>query len=417
MAAGFVVNDYELLDSIKIKHAHGEVDVTDAVAITAIQESLGFEEIRCELVVMDASGSLDIVEFDGTETFKISFASTNEDDPERTHHFRIYRIDKKIDKEKNDLKIYSLKAMSPESIKQSSMDINQSFKSPIHKAVQNIFDKIGSNKKLNLHETTGQYTYIIPGMTPYESFTFLVRRSYDSKFRSSVFVFYENMDGFNFKNIERLISEERDNPLEYKYTPTSLVPDGNPQYTITDIELPTNKDIMQKILSGAYANAVREIDLINQRINSSEVRIKEDFVTFEHLDDVAMSLDSKALIDEHLNTINSTKWINNAGVDDKRMELIPRRKFYQDCLNQVQLQITVPGNSNLTVGRVLDLNMLELSGKTEEKGQEPKITGKYLITRVNHNMTGGEYTCDVDCVKESYKANSDRIEDNIVVKQ
>ena len=417
MADGFVVNDYELLDSIKIKHSHGEVDVTQAVAITAIQESLNFEEIRCELVIMDASGSLDIVEFDGTETFKISFASTGEDDPERTHHFRIYRIDKTIDKEKNDVKIYSLKAMSAETIKQSSMDINQSFKCPIHKAVQNIFDKLGSDKKLHLHETTGQYTYIIPGMTPFESFTFLCRRAYDSKFRASVFCFYENIDGYNFKNIERVISEEREKPLEYKYTPTSLVKDTNPQYAITDIELPSNKDIMQKIMSGAYANAVREIDLIKQRINSNEVKVKEDFITFEHLDDVAMSLDSKALIDEHLNTINSTKWINNAGVDDKRMELIPRRRFYQDCLSQVNLQLTVPGNSNLSIGKVLDLNMLELSGKTEEKGQEPRITGKYLITNVNHNMTGGQYTCDVDCVKESYKANSDNLENNIVVKQ
>ncbi len=33
MSAGFVVNEYELLDSVKIKHAGGEVDVTSLMAL------------------------------------------------------------------------------------------------------------------------------------------------------------------------------------------------------------------------------------------------------------------------------------------------------------------------------------------------------------------------------------------------
>ena len=44
----------------------------------------------------------------------------------------------------------------------------------------------------------------------------------------------------------------------------------------------------------------------------------------------------------------------------------------------------VPGNSNLSVGQVIDLDMLELAGFTEEKLQEKKISGKHVITRVTH---------------------------------
>ena len=417
MSSGFIANQYELLNSVILKHSGGEVDITDAILAMSITEDISYSDIQCSMAVVDSSGSLDTVEFDGTERFKYTFQSTQEDDAVISLEFRIYKVDITIDTESNNIKTYTLNAITPETITQSSMDINQSFKMPLHKTAQHVFDKLGSNKEFNVHETTGQYTYIVPGMTPFETMDFLCRRAYDSRYRSSAFFFYETADGYNFKNLERVIAEERDNAIQYRYTPTASVTDPDPQFVITDINLPTNKDILKKINSGAYANAVREIDLINQRVNSSEVRIKEDFITFEHLDDVAMSLDSKDIIDEHLNTINSTRWINSTGVEDKRRELIPRRKFYMDCLSQVYLSLRVPGNSNLRIGKVLDLDLLEMSGKTEEKGQEPKISGKYLITSLTHSILGGEYVCTITCQKESYRANSDNLERNIVVKQ
>ena len=102
MSAGFVVNEFELLDSVKIKHAGGEVDVTAIMALCSIKEDFEYEEVRAQMVVMDSSGALDAIEFDGTETFKISFSSTQEDDKIISLLFRIYKVDYKIDEEKTD---------------------------------------------------------------------------------------------------------------------------------------------------------------------------------------------------------------------------------------------------------------------------------------------------------------------------
>jgi hypothetical protein len=421
MSGGSIANRFEFLDSIKIKYAgNSVVDVTDAYTNVYITEDLFKNSLSCTLNIGDASGSLDPVDFDGTETFKLAFKSLLEDDREISVVFRVYKVDVTIDPQKNDIKMYQLSAVTPEHYKQSTMDINQSFKMPINEAVKNVFDKLGSSRKIDIDETTGTYTYIVPGMTPYESMEFFQRRAYDSTFKSSLFTFYETVDGFNFKNIEKLINDNRNDPITYKFTPiaNSSENDDDPMHVIQEMDLSSNKDIMKKIKSGAYANAVQEIDLINQKVNSSKVQIKEDFSTFKHLDDVAMSLDSKAIIDEHLNIINSTQWINKIdNVSDKRSELIPRRKFYFDCLSQVQMDLVVPGNSNLSVGKVIEIDLLELSGKTEERQQEPKISGKYLITKLSHVLGRGSYTCNVVCNKESYKANSDDIKKNLVVKQ
>ena len=417
MPKEFLVNQYERLLPVVISYDGGRIDVSTAMTGMSIKEDIFTPSLTCKMAIVDTSDSLGKVDFDGTETVDIAFKSLPEDDRIIKLTFRIFRVDIAIDEQKNDIKVYTLFGVTPEHFRQSSMDINQSFKMPISESVKAVYDKLGSKRKIEIDDTTGTYTYIVPGMTPFETMHFFERRAYDAKFRASLFTFYETVDGYNFKNIEKSIDDNRNKAVTYKYSPTSSLKDENPQFSIQSLAFPANKDVLEKIKSGAYANAVREIDLLNQRVNSTEVRIKEDFKTFTHLDDVAMSLDSKALIDEHLNTINSTKWINNIGIDDKRKDLIPRRKFYLDCLNQVALNCVVPGNSNLSVGQVIDLDMLELAGFTEEKLQEPKISGKYLITRVSHILEGQEYRCVINCSKESYRGNVDRPEKSIILKQ
>ena len=70
------------------------------------------------------------------------------------------------------------------------------------------------------------------------------------------------------------------------------------------------------------------------------------------------------------------------------------RRSSSDCLSQVETRIVVPGNSNLRVGKVVDLDILELAAN-EDKEQEPKVSGKYLITRLAHTLDRGTYRCSM----------------------
>ena len=150
--------------------------------------------------------------------------------------------------------------------------------------------------------------------------------------------------------------------------------------------------------------------------------MKENFKDFYHLDKPAISYDKKAVIDKHLNFINSTTWINkySDGVRHKENNfgpLITRRKFYGDSLNQFAMNCVVPGNSDLSVGKIMDLSMIETSADKDNPDQEKKISGKYLITEVNHQILKGKYNCTMSCNKESYRANVTKIEDYMVGKR
>ena len=135
-----------------------------------------------------------------------------------------------------------------------------------------------------------------------------------------------------------------------------------------------------------------------------------------------ISYDKKAVIDKHLNFINSTTWINkyNDGIrhkEDNFGPLITRRKFYSDSLDQLIMNCVVPGNTDLSAGTILDLSMIEMSAEKDNPDQEKKISGKYLITQVNHSIGGGKYMCSMSCSKDSYKANVTKVEDYIVGKR
>ena len=212
----YKARSYNLVEDIFIEHAKGKVNITNAWNLIELEEDLFNASMNCFLTVGDTTGLLDDIDFDGTETFKIKFKSGKEEDKTIAIKFRLYKqlVNASTDGSKN--KIYNLYGVTPEHFTQATMDINQSFNVKLSDAVKKILGKVTKNTKrekdrlVDVHDTTGIYTYIIPGMTPYESMEFLQRRSYDSTFTSSLFTFYESNEGFNFHNVERLIKENRE---------------------------------------------------------------------------------------------------------------------------------------------------------------------------------------------------------------
>lgn len=406
------------IDEILFTHSGGELNITDAFHSFQLEEDLFADSIKAKFIVMDASDSFNKVDFDGTETVDVKFASPDQDEIDLT--LQVYKTAVTPDPNSGFGKVIEIFGVTPEHFTQSTIDVNKGYIDPIQNAVQDVFDMLGTDRPIDIHDTSGVDRFIIPGMTPYEAMVMLQRRAYSSKFSSSLFTFYESIDGFNFHNVEELISKNKKDATTYAYSPSSSLDANskNRQFMIEDLKMNASKDVMFRIKSGSYANQCKKLDLINQTIQSGIMLVNENFGDFEHLDDDAMSFDSKAMIEKHLSTINSTKWIHETRADPQLStnfeSLIPARRFYADSLKGVEMTMTVCGNSDLRVGQVINLDMMEQSAKTKAKDQEPKISGKYLINRVLHYIDRKEYTSLVSCMKESYNANVDNPEKNVV---
>ena len=420
----YKARSYNLVEDIFIEHAKGKVNITNAWNLIELEEDLFNASMNCFLTVGDTTGLLDDIDFDGTETFKIKFKSGKEEDKTIAIKFRLYKqlVNASTDGSKN--KIYNLYGVTPEHFTQATMDINQSFNLPIHKSAEKVLEKVNKStkrdkkRKLNFHETSGVYTYIVPGMTPYETMDFFAKRAYSAKYRASLYTFYENSKGYNFHNIEQLIEEQRDNAIKYTYNPNVNVDNANPdrdqQHEIEAITFKPTKNVMSRIKGGAYASQVAEINLLSQSLDRQALLVKENFKDFIHLDKKGMSLDSKAMIDDGLNIINSTYWKHSNGTKTNIASIVPNRKFYMASLQTVEAELTVPGDSNMHAGKVIEISMLEQNAKSDSKGEEPKITGKYLVTKVNHLFDRQEYIMGMVVNKESFRPNVDDPSKNIV---
>ena len=407
------------LTKVELEFKGEKYDLIPDMLKMQLDESIETNSMAMNITFLDASNLTNKIDFDGTETITVEFNTLG--DREVSAKYRLFKNDI-IPDDTGNMKGVVLYGVSEEHFKSAILDVNQSYREQISGFAQNVFDKLGSDKELELHETSGRGVTIIPGMTVFESMDFLASRSYDTKYRSSAFRFYETFDGFHFVNIERKIAEGKKDAITYV-----KVQDARTQtpkwYHISSLKLDVAKDSMHKIKSGMYASEAKEIDLINHKVITSDFTLAEKFDEFEHLDSDAMTLESKDFIEDSLKNINTSFWLfsGQTGETDAEalnfVDIIPRRLYYLSALEQVKASMQIPGNSSLSPGMVINLDMLEITSKTKSKEQEGKVSGNYFVTSVKHLITRDEYICLVNTCKDSYRSNIPNPEKNIVSKR
>ena len=411
------------INHCELKHKDGVLTLGQAVDSFQVAFGLSLDVSKCLVSILDTTNTLANLDPDGTEILTLGWES--EKDNPILIEFNIYKIDIQTDDKNQTSKLYNFYGCSPEFIHQATTDINRTMTGKISEMVQTIFDNIGTppktaikNKLYDVHETTGVVNLIIPGETPLEAIRRLEKRSYSAKHKSSLYRFFQDTKGFRWANLERLIEEGRADEFTFKYAYNpSNVNTGKTtkeKFNIINMSFGKTKDIIEKLISGAYASRVNEIDLVNQKIDTTQLQLKENFKDFFHLDQPAITFDKLPIIEQSLNKINNTEWINKYPGNFNWGAQITRAKFYADCLGQVRMNCMVPGYSNLNPGRVLDLSMLEASINKENPEQEKKISGKYLIDTVTHVYSQQKYVCVLSCSKESHRANLEDLSDYII---
>jgi len=407
------------LTKVELEFKGEKYDLIPDMLKMQLDESIETNSMSMNITFLDASNLTNKIDFDGTETITVEFNTLG--DREVSAKYRLFKNDIVPD-DTGNMKGVVLYGVSEEHFKSAILDVNQSYREQISGFAQNVFDKLGSDKELELHETSGRGVTIIPGMTVFESMDFLASRSYDTKYRSSAFRFYETFDGFHYVNIERKIAEGKKDAITYVKVQDART--QTPKWNhIASLKLNVAKDSMHKIKSGMYASEAKEIDLINHKVITSDFTLAEKFDEFEHLDSDAMTLESKDFIEDSLKNINTSFWLfsGQTGETDAEalnfVDIIPRRLYYLSALEQVKASMQIPGNSSLSPGMVINLDMLEITSKTKSKEQEGKVSGNYFVTSVKHLITRDEYVCLVNTCKDSYRSNIPNPEKNIVSKR
>jgi hypothetical protein len=66
--------------------------------------------------------------------------------------------------------------------------------------------------------------------------------------------------------------------------------------------------------------------------------------------------------------------------------------------------MVVKGQSYLEPGDLIEFKLISVDEKNPDGEEDPQYSGKYVISKIRHQVNSVKYTCALECVKDSTKA-------------
>jgi hypothetical protein len=229
----------------------------------------------------------------------------------------------------------------------------------------------------------------------------------------SCFLFYEDVDGFHFKNILKSIQstpkmiyrEEPKNPANMSDVMSFMS-------RVLDYSVTSFFDRLDEYSGGMYSGTLLTHDITRKKIESHNFDYTDSFFESKRLNDhpllpmgnpMTENLTKNALA---FRNVMPVQWLRMDKIQDneKPEKYFLNRNSIQKQFTTMRVDIKVPGNSNL---RLLDTVGFEIpkSGylnQSDTEWQDQYLSGNYIITslRTVINRTSG-YTTTIGMAKDS----------------
>lgn len=381
------LNYYESILDCSVRASAQIVDT----GFRAEQQRIGESMVEKEDIDLRLSEPAEIVIVDGNQAkLKTSLILQRTRDLFESHNKAIYSLD-----------FYTKEAADNE--EKSRRVIKKFTGKPSDHVPQILKEYLGTSKECKVDETWNEYNVTFTTEKPFYACTYLGPKSGPSRGTGALagYLFYENADGYNFRSIDILMSEEPKRKLIYNDLVERTPPPGYDA----------------KILNYAYDNT---LDLNEALLTSSLGIAKKD--TFSHVDSYyeisnfdsnnqyqvwntggkrfpnPMKKETKIFTkwsDEGVNPSGSIK--NQIGkskeINFNSDEILRQSYMRYNNLYAIKLSIAIPLDLELKAGDKVLCDFPEVSSKSFKIVSQKK-SGIYMIADLCHHITPkrGNYT-------------------------
>lgn len=407
------------------------IDLGELVVQLDIFQSLMDPFMRCELLLNDGSGILSTIAggFTGGEMLAVSYKSNDDSLPLKSHLFVLHEVSGRM-KKSDDIEVYLLNGSSVELYQDAGYKVSRSFGSGGGELISDMVKKVissylynenakklyavGSNagvsveKTIEVDPTVGNQKYIAPMIEPTQLISRLSREA-DNDNQNPYYFFYEDSYGYKFKDLTTLISSE---PIgQYVYQPKNFAEDTD-WYKINSYSVNRQNSFYNNVTSGMLKNRNIQLDIMRRQWNVKDTNYQEVSGGFPKLQDVRapgiVGEDSNPALFITTSRIGhdmDSRFSGEQHLPRKQPDFVGNKLSLQNHITNVELEVEIPGDSQIDVGKTVILRIPTSSGNEDQKGADDfTLSGKYLITRVRHKSTGetgGKYQTIIRCVKES----------------
>lgn len=385
-----------------------EIEIIDLIDRVDIYEDIYAPFITMDLQVTDSVGLIDKTPFIGEESIVMNIQdATGIGLIEKI--FFVYKIKDRLPVSDKAI-TYTMCCISIEALVDLNTRISMAFTGFPHDIARKIVNEIGlqTDKKFNVEETSNRIQYISNYWSIVENLKFLSSRAISKGSRSPSYIFYENLDGFNFVSQDALVSQESAHIFAYSNRENT---DINVSFSrINKLYIDQEYDYIDRLKNGMYGNRLL---LVNPFAKSYNYR----YMDFLYMYDKMSRLNNAPIATEQsTRRINSTlvsKNVPSSAYTNMKSEgtsnWFQQRQIELATREAQTMQIDVVGRFNVDVGHVADVFIYSEPPKNTDSGERDLYSlldklhsGRYMISAIHRVINRAEgHQMSVQLIKDS----------------
>ena len=434
-----MINNFESAGNIDFKEVVlinsqlKTIDVSDYISEISLQEDILSPVMHGQILFIDARNLIKEFDIIGEEFIYLKVVTPTSDSPIEKM-FRIYGITNRILLNDKSTQSYVVNIVSAEAIQNVINPIFKTYEGKVSDVVVNIFkefltlkrhpiktgngyDFIENGTDLFATPTLNQIKFVSPGWTPIKCINWCASKSIPEKGKACNYLFFETNKAFMFTNLELLFNINVESPNSsigtyvYNINNLDIIRDPNVKlFNIHDLTITKNFNHLDNYNKGYYGNRLMSLDIINKQIRNTDYLTTKNYDDYIHTDGSKTSPFFKensavsTLNDIKFNPIHPGLHDIQQNANERMPEIYGNRKTNILELNQLKLEIFVPGRTDIEVGRMLNLMYPDVSPKgssdRNKSNEDIKYSGSYLITAINHKFNQQTHMMSMEIVKD-----------------
>lgn len=393
----------------------GTTDIRNLMVDISIYEDIFSPFISGKIILKESLDLINKLPLIGEEFLDLTIVTPTFENPNKIikGRFYIYKLSDKIPLKDRE-SMYNLYFISLEAIKDMNLRLTNAqsgYCSDIaYRLIRGDNDGLSTDKPYNIEESSNGIKFICNYWSPIRALNYVAEKSLN-KDNIASYMFFENRDGFNFISFNSLYKQE---PIQnfivdnYDRTVTfggESIRDVEEDYKrAKELSMPKGFDFIDRLTRGMFNSTLTSYDFVTKRFKRKFYDSTLDFASMPHLNTNPLSSTNviSAPYAASYNSINHTA-MHNGFEDVSNSEAHLLRNASIAMAQGFRLQITVPGRTDYTIGKVVTMKTFraEPISSSDLDTIDPIYSGRYLIASINHNINSKEHLCTMELIKDS----------------
>ena len=440
--------DYDLKNIFLHNHFGEVIDIKNLVQELNIYESIYKNALTGSVVIIDAQNLIAKLEIQGTEriSFKLSTPGAIDDrsiinaSESTGHPFHVYKITDRKQVAPGTL-LYTLHFGSREFMRNLRTKVSQAYDGRLDMSVLNILtdeNYLDSKKEMTYEPCGNSDKVVVPNIRPFDAINMIASKSLPEKSSGVGYYFYETTKGFHFRSWDNMISvngqHTRDTKQQFYYMPLNITDKNiedkiNHDYKAVESYRFINNfhDVAANTVGGTYGHRVISYNLFDKSFEQDDYNYHYDFNFSKHTETAGRNRSEKyaiaeSFVDEDDLTVSdypesrvslqsTTKFLHNEdkgavyGLDVLQDGKLTGKRIAQQAqvVQGTVLKLVVKGQSYLEAGDLIEFKLRSIDEKNPDGEEDPQYAGKYVITKIRHQISPEKYMMVLECTKDSVK--------------